>query len=400
MQLRMEKYKTFPRFFNKCPVSFRHQFKMGNLITTPKDEAVVLVPPRFSVRGLTRSIEIENPMSLYFGNLFRREVLLDLHSFKGAVGLDVLIAPENPPATAAHVSLSGSVPARTVGAGSLHLHLNNSFANFWHALGRLSLGTTEGLTGFGMVSHMSNDVKLSVTGSVENSEPRTLGMRLESPDFLLGAEVPVPHPEKVSVWGITRVLNDFCVGIIAHPLQSNCEPLVISGSLEKRIPGTDSTYCVSSTVNIPTKELTIGFSQHLVTHRKVYNIFEDKRVKFIANYVDIAVEANSKPNSTTNVAAGLSWQPNKNMLMKLHASTQEGLISTLAIRNYWVPSVLVALSAGVDLKGNPFLGGRLQVSNWLSSAEYQRGQPISTLPVTKWIVTDEVDRFSNTNKFE
>ena len=373
---------------------------MGNLIQTPKDESVVLIPPRFSVRGLTRSIEIESPISLYFGNLFRREVLYDLHSFHGTLGLDILMAPESPPSTAAHVSLGGSIPSRTIGSGSLNLHLNKELSDTWRAIGRLSLGTTNGITGFAMVSTTSRGGKVSMTSSVENSEPQNVGIRLQSEYLLIGTDVPISNPFNVSAWGIARISDELWLGLSGSPLDGR-SPFRILGSYEKRIPGTDSSYCVSSSLNMPTKEVSIGFSQHLVTHRKVYNVFEDKRVKFIANYIDIAVEASSKPDDSkaTQVAAGISWQPNKNMLLKLHASTQQGLVGTWAVRNYWVPSVLVAVSGGVDTKGSLFLGGRLQVSNWLSSAEYQRGQPISALPVTKWLNTEDLDRFSPSNRY-
>lgn len=372
---------------------------MGNLLLTPEDESLVLVPPRFSVRGLTRAVETENPMSLYFGNLFRREVLQDLHSFKGDAGLDLLIAPDLPPAIATHVSLNGSVLTKTVSGGDLHLHLNQYFGQTWHALGRLSLGTDTGLTGIAILCKHLENSKISVTAALENSEPKSVGCRGESSHMLVGTELPVADPKLMTAWGVGRVSDNLWFGLSGQPLQEK-PALEVSGSLEKKIPNTDSSYCVSSNYKVGSKQLTIGFSQHLVTHRKVYNVFEDKRVKFIANYVDVAVEATTVPKGPTNVLAGVSWQPNKNILVKLHASTEEGVVATGAVRNYWIPSVLLAVSAGIDTKGTPFVGGKLQVSNWLSSAEYHRGRPISTLPATRWLDVNEIDRVALQNRFE
>jgi hypothetical protein len=371
---------------------------MGNLLLTPQEESLVLVPPRFSVRGLTRAFLAENPMDVYFGNLFRREVIKDLHSFGGLATLDILICPEVPPSAAAHVSLSGLVPNKSVSGGSFNLHLNSYVSRSWHALGKLALGTNSGITGFAKISRELGLGTLSFSGSIQESELRAVGLRHECPHYLLGTDVPVSDPKLFWAWGLGRITDDFWVGVHGQPL-GGLSGLTLSGSLEKRIPGTDSSYCVSSSYKMASKELTMGFSQHLVTHRKVYNIFEDKRVKFIANYVDIALEATSKHFAETDVAAGVTWQPNKNMLFKLHASTEQGIVGTTAVRNYWLPSVLVAVSAGVDTKGTPFIGGRFQVSNWLSTAEYQRGQPISTLPVTKWLSASDIDRFSGRNHF-
>ena len=366
---------------------------MGNLISPPQD-TLVLVPPRISTRGLTRPIEVENPMSIYFGNLFRREVLQDLHSFRGSFGLDFLMAPEHPPTAAAHVSMTGSVLEKTVDGGSLNLHVNNQLSPAIHALGRLTLGTGSGITGYAMLSHDVERGRVSLTCASDGQGIQRVGFRGQSSAFLFGTETPVADPRQVSTWMISRIGKDVTVGVSGSPLLPEA-PVEISASLDRRVPGTDSTYCLSSTLRSPSNELTVGFSQHLVTHRKVYNPFEDKRVKFIANYVDIAVEATSGgAKNSTAVAAGVSWQPNKNVIAKAHISTHQGLVGTLAVRNWWVPSVLTCVSAGIDAKGTPFLGGRFQLSNWLTRVEYERGQPISQLPSTKWMSIEDVSRFS------
>lgn len=369
---------------------------MGNLISPPQD-TLLLVPPRISTRGLTRPIEVENPMSVYFGNLFRREVLHDLHSFRGSFGLDFLMTPEQPPTTAAHVSLNGSTLKKTVDGGSLNLHINSQISPSVHGLGRLTLGTGSGVTGYAMLSSDFDRGRLSFTAGSDGPGNHRVGFRAQSSSFLFGSEVPIADPRKVSAWVISRVSRDFTVGVSGSPLEPSA-PVEISMSLDRRVPGTDSTYCISSTIRSPSNELTVGFSQHLVTHRKVYNIFEDKRVKFIANYIDIAVEATSGPENTAAVAAGVSWQPNKNLLAKIHVSTDRGAVATVAVRNWWVPSVLACVSTGVDVSGSPFVGGRFQLSNWLTRVEYQPGQPISELPTTRWMSIEDLSRFSSSNR--
>jgi hypothetical protein len=372
---------------------------MGNIISPQENETVVLVPPRFSVRGLTRPLEIENPMSVYFGNLFRKEVLADLHNFSGSLAVDLLIAPETPPKVAAHVSMKGSSVTRSVEGGELHLHLNHDFSNSLSSIGRLCVGSGSGLSGFAMISKQLEQGRVSFTYSGDSENERKVGLRASSDSFTIGLEVPVHDPVlSAQAWLISRVSPELYVGVSGQPLGSPESPILLAGSFEKRIPGTDSSYCVSSVYKMPSNELTLGFSQHLVTHRKVYNILEDKRVKFIANYVDIAVEATTHKSGFSDVSAGVSWQINKNLLVKLHASTNQGLVSTLAVRNWWIPSVLTSVSAGIDRAGDPFIGGRFQLSNWLTSAEYQKGQPISTLPTTKWVVAADIDRFSNRNQ--
>jgi hypothetical protein len=124
-----------------------------------------------------------------------------------------------------------------------------------------------------------------------------------------------------------------------------------------------------------------------------------KRVKFIANYIDIAIEGRTRNGKASDVLAGVSWQANKNLLTKLHVSTVNGVVVTGVVRNWWVPSVLGSVSGGIDVNGNPFIGGRLQLSNWLTSVEYERGQPVSKLPSTRWLSTEDLGRFNSKNRF-
>lgn len=374
---------------------------MGNILSPP-EHTIVLIPPRISTRGLTRPIEIENPFIVGFGNLFRKEVLDDLHNFEGSVSLDVLLAPETPPILAAHLSMMGSSVSRQVQGGSLTLHLDSPIGAGIHALGRLALGSLGGLTGYSMLSYSVPWGKLSLTGVSEGRSDHWIGLRGSGKSLTLGAEIPLSsdYNKRVKAWAMSRIAESVTIGILGTPFPTGDPQIEVSASIDRRIPNSDSSYCVSAKLSnccLPDPELTVGFTQHLVTHRKVYNPFEDKRVKFIANYVDIAVEA----TSGGRIAGGVSWQPNKNLLSKLHVSTDKGVVVSFAARNWWVPSVLTSASAGLDIKGTPFLGLKLQVSNWLSSVEYSKGQSVSDLPATKWLPLENVSSsvYNSSNRF-
>ena len=339
---------------------------MGNLIAPPKD-SVVLVPPRFETRGLMRPVVVENPMTVLFGNLFRREVLYDLHNFNGSVSLDVLLAPEVPVTMAAHLGMSGSSLSKTVDGGTLNLYLHKKVSEKIGSLCRMSLSPTLGFGGYGVLSYaFKPDCRFSTVLS-----EKSIGLRCEGNKIFCGLDVPLRVPRDTSTWFVSNVWRNIWIGASLCPLN----PEVISSfsaSVEKRIPHTDSSYCVSGNVDVSQTgppQLTVGFSQHLVTHRKVYNPFEEAR--WIANYVDIVLEATGSA-----VSAGVGWQPNKNFLTKIHVSTDKGVLATLVARNWWIPSVLASVSAGVDNRGQRCVGARLQVSNWAASGpQYQKGVP-------------------------
>jgi len=339
-------------------------------------------------------------MSVGFGNLFRREVLLDLHSFSGGVGLDILLCPEFPPVLAAQLSMLGSSVTKKVTGGALNFHLNKELTPTVHSLGRLSLSNTDGVSGFAMLTHQLPDEggQISLTALMDDSDNKIVGFRGQSKSMTLGLDIPTNAFDHSKAWVMSRISPSICLGLSGSPFNESL-PVQFCVSLDKKIPNTDSSYCVSAAIESPSRDLTLGFSQHLVTHRKIYNPLEDKRVKYIANYIDIAVEGRTKDGRAGEVLAGISWQANKNLLGKVHVSTEHGAVVTGVVRNWWLPSFLASISAGVDIRGIPFIGGRIQVSNWLTTVEYERGQPVSQLPSTRWLSTEEVSKFSGMNRF-
>ncbi len=138
----------------------------------------------------------------------------------------------------------------------------------------------------------------------------------------------------------------------------------------------------------------------------MYNPLEEGHVKFIANYIDIAVEAASAVSSGAEgtrvapvcVTAGVSWQPNKNVLTKLHCSTEHGVAGTLAVRNWWDPSVAVAATVGVSPQGTSFVGARLQLSNYQGDTTFMRGRNVDGLAADKWATVRDTGRFDESRK--
>ena len=380
--------------------TLEYRLLMGNILALPKD-TVVLVPPRISTRGLTRPLVFENPISVAFGNLFRKEVLEDLHCFNGDVSLDVLMCPELPPNLAAHLSLSGSSTDKTIKGGAVNLHFNQQLSEQVSGLGRVTISGSDGLTGYAMFSlDLLGKGVLSLTGNLLN-KTKSFGFRAHMQSFRFGCEVPKDSPIDAQAWIISRLSPSVSVGLQGHPLQTRADsPYKFSVCLDKQIDNTDSSYTVTASIDYPSKDVMLGFSQHLVTHRRIYNPLEEKHVKYIANYVDIAVEGRTKGDSNTlhDIAGGISWQLNKNLMAKMHVSTSNGVAMTGVVRNWWVPSFLASVSLGIDTKGKPFVGGKVQVSNWLSTVEYERGQPVSELPTTKWIAMSDVKRFNSDNQ--
>jgi hypothetical protein len=212
-------------------------------------------------------------MSVGFGNLFRREVLYDLHSFGGGIGLDVLMCPELPPVFAAHLSMSGSTLTRKVVGGALNLHINKEMAPSIHTIARLSISNSEGVNGFTMISKsLEKGGRLSFTANMDESENRNhiIGLRGYSESVTVGLEVPTKALNNSTAWVMSRISPSICLGVSGCPMNDSL-PVQFSLSLDKRIPNTDSTYCISSSIESPSRDIVLGFSQHLVTHRKVYN---------------------------------------------------------------------------------------------------------------------------------
>jgi hypothetical protein len=269
------------------------------------------------------------------------------------------------------------------------------------------------VSAFGMLTrdvavHGRHVGQFSMHASTNPQRVDKVGIRAALPVVELGVELPVRDTKQVSTWLVGKVSEEVSVGLKAHLFDPSL-PLDIAGTFERAKDGSNSSYGVSGGVRVHAVDPTdvfVNFTQRLVTHRNVYNITEDSHVKFITNYVDMAVEASSSVSKgadfakppPVNVAAGLSWQLNKNFLAKLHCSTEHGVVSTAVVRNWWLPSVLAAASVGVSTTGEPFCGGRLQLSNTLGEPEYIRGANVGELAPAKWSTVNTTARFDPSRK--
>ncbi len=93
------------------------------------------------------------------------------------------------------------------------------------------------------------------------------------------------------------------------------------------------------------------------------NPLEDKRVKYIANYLDTAVEAKTSINGKTEFQGVLAYQPNKNVLMKTRLSSADGVAAALVLKFWGNPSLSLAVTGGIRSQESGFLGLNLVVQN-------------------------------------
>jgi len=126
--------------------------------------------------------------------------------------------------------------------------------------------------------------------------------------------------------------------------------------------------------------LSLGYVQRLVVLRRVKNPFEAQRVVGIHNYVDVAVEADvpspgaagagasgRRRRRAPGLRAGVSWQLNKNALVKGKVDTGQGVAVCVAFRSWFQPIVTLGVTLGWDPRSGQ--GARVGVSLALCSHE-------------------------------
>ncbi|KAF4670725.1 hypothetical protein FOL47_001874 [Perkinsus chesapeaki] len=151
-------------------------------------------------------------------------------------------------------------------------------------------------------------------------------------------------------------------------------------------------YQLVAEYNSATESVMAAYHQLIVIKRKCYNILEDKHVAAVANYVDLAVEANRHGDTgTSEVAIGASWQPNKNWLLKARLSTVSGVGLTVAAKSWTQMSGMIAATIG--MRGGttaPYLGLRCHFQNWGGNA-FGKADGDSSPIGNKWAPIDNQD---------
>ena len=143
------------------------------------------------------------------------------------------------------------------------------------------------------------------------------------------------------------------------------------------------------------QSVTIGFIQQMVTKRRVYNPLEDKRVQFIANYIDVGCEV-SRTADLTSIAAGVAWQPNKNLLLKSKISSAAGVSVTAACKSWWSPTITAAVTAGLSHSG-PYTGLQLKIQN-TGITDYSVPDSLDRETGYRWDTVTETTRFNESNR--
>ncbi|XP_019051532.1 PREDICTED: uncharacterized protein LOC104587208 isoform X2 [Nelumbo nucifera] len=129
-------------------------------------------------------------------------------------------------------------------------------------------------------------------------------------------------------------------------------------------------------------QLIASFYQHAVVQRRVKNPFEENEVVGITNYIDFGFEletridgeesSHSTSESTFQVA--VSWQANKNFLLKGKLGPLSSSVA-LAFKSWWKPSFTFSISAVRDRTvGKTSFGFGLRIED-LRQASYQRADP-------------------------
>ena len=231
-----------------------------------------------------------------------------------------------------------------------------------------------------------------------------MGSRFVSRRNLCGLEYA--FDTKTSAAAFSKVYGMVDTGPIAAALElglNDKHSIPYSASICARTSGASSnrysmTMALQADALHATPAVTLGFLQQIVARRKIYNPLEDKRVRFIANYIDMAIEASRRSAGGTDLAAGVSWQPNKNLLLKGRVSSAAGVSVTAAVKSWWKPTLTLAGTAGVSNHG-VYAGVQVRLQN-VGEVGFARPETQSSAPEGyRWeTVSDDGDRFPESGK--
>jgi hypothetical protein len=151
--------------------------------------------------------------------------------------------------------------------------------------------------------------------------PLIYGSRISYKSSLLGMEIS--NYDIQNIYGIVKYPQRFSFGFKANLQETTVpSPVKFLASFER------DGYQISGTYQHQHK-IALGIYQSVTIYRRIVNPIEDKRNKFIANYIDTAIESeiNAK-NGQMDFKIGSSYQLNKNWLFKGNCSTDNGISGT------------------------------------------------------------------------
>ena len=376
---------------------------------------VILIPARFTQVIPQIDLLTSAPISDLLGVSDRKKTLNEYSMSRSAADIEVSLAPQSSIPSLVHGRLSLPISGKTVGVptGGLDVVLSSSLPSHFKGSARLGVDSTGGVTGTAYVRRKLGQSDISESKAVDTymrfgSGVFTVGSRIVGNTSLLGVEHSMSAatvPPTSLVYGVTtigdvragaQIIIDDC---LTFPYEAHVT--LLNSSEAKASPISSLTVSLLGKKFDATPTVTLGFHQKIVSARRILNPLENPQATQIANYIDCAFEATHKPSGLTELAAGASWQWNKNWLMKVRLSTCAGISSTIACKSWWNPTLTAAFTGGARWDGL-YAGLMLKLQNTGDSVF--RGVNLNDSPDSiygnKWQELPKVDKtgFHQINK--
>ncbi len=320
-----------------------------------KQPSVVLIPARFQ-QPVTPLLAC-SPLPYLLGSHWRQRMLHDFVAASTGISIDSKLALDEYLAVEGTAQIGKFGPAVTEAA--LALRGKFSIPGMFHAEAQLGLSQAGGvaaelLARRTLAKNFVSDLYL------RNDH---LGIRFVGQNAVVGFETEISGTS-----GNLRVEPNLAYALVKHGrfgfgTEISDKTFRLETVLGSARPG---DFAVSLALNSAGR-VTLGFQQALVTRRRVVNPIEDSRVRFIANFVDTAVEAvHDSVAKTTDFTASIAYQPNKNVLVKSRLSSTHGIAGAVAFKFWGVPTLAVSVTGG-------FRPGNTEVSTrnfWCSLGAY------------------------------
>ena len=369
-------------------------------ISAPEPK-VILVPARFTQRVPPIDILSSNPVYYLTGAFKLHKLLNEYTSSSSGAHIEFILVPDTNVSSLVHGNVSVPLSNKLLGkpVGGLDMSLSGDFAQSMHGSGRVAISSQGGMIASAYIRKYLAESAADMYCRADASET-SIGARFVGSSNLIGIEASFDPVTKTSGFSKAYGMVDSGSVTIGGEVSLNQKsfPYNLHACISSnRATSNRATMNLSITgTGLPTN-VTLGFLQQMVTKRRVYNPLEDKRVKFIANYVDVGCEV-SRTADSTSLAAGVAWQPNKNLLFKSRISSMSGVSLTAACKSWWTPSITAAVTAGLSHTG-PYTGIQLKVQN-TGQTDYSLPDNTDHVAGHRWDTITETSRFDDGLRFD
>jgi hypothetical protein len=121
-------------------------------------------------------------------------------------------------------------------------------------------------------------------------------------------------------------------------------------------------YEVGLTLKNGGEELITSVFNHLVLRRRVYNLWEDKRVVGITQYVDLGMELAMRKTGPPSWRVAAAWQLNKGLLLKTRLSDSTAS-AAVALKSWQSPNTTVSAALHYQYSGRMQVGLTFALEN-------------------------------------